>query len=67
MSDRSRLAWRGVSALDGTADPAVRDLYAVVAARVGLDQFVLTPVMVGVFFSSMALGEGKGVDEVQRR
>lgn len=53
--------------MDGTADPAVRDLYAVVAARVGLDQFVLTPVMVGVFFSSMALGEGKGVDEVQRR
>ena len=45
----------------------MRDLYAVVAARVGLDQFVLTPVMVGVFFSSMALGEGKGVDEVQRR
>ncbi|KAM0752217.1 integral membrane protein [Meredithblackwellia eburnea MCA 4105] len=40
---------------------------ALVAARVGLDQFVLTPVLVGVFFTSMSLMEGKGIEEAKRR
>lgn len=39
----------------------------VVLTRVGLDQFVLTPVLVGVFFTSMSLMEGKGIDEAKRR
>ncbi|KAM0787767.1 hypothetical protein ACM66B_003823 [Microbotryomycetes sp. NB124-2] len=38
-----------------------------VAARVGLDQFALTPVMVPVFFSSMALMEGQGVQGAKKR
>ncbi|KAK4047712.1 Protein required for ethanol metabolism [Microbotryomycetes sp. JL201] len=38
-----------------------------VMARVGLDQFALTPVMVPVFFSSMALMEGQGVQGAKKR
>lgn len=40
---------------------------AVVATRVGLDQGFLTPIMVGVFFTSMSLLEGKGLDEAKKR
>ncbi|SCV71183.1 BQ2448_2771 [Microbotryum intermedium] len=40
---------------------------ALVATRVGLDQFVLTPVLVSVFYSSMAIAEGKGLQGAQDR
>ncbi|GAA5822535.1 hypothetical protein JCM10212_004237 [Sporobolomyces blumeae] len=36
-------------------------------ARVAADQFLFTPVMVGVFFTSQTFLEGKGIDEAQRR
>ncbi|KAI5476154.1 hypothetical protein MNV49_000372 [Pseudohyphozyma bogoriensis] len=45
----------------------LKNKYALVATRVGLDQFVLTPVMVGAFFTSMSLLEGKGIEEAKRR
>ncbi|KII83865.1 hypothetical protein PLICRDRAFT_179905 [Plicaturopsis crispa FD-325 SS-3] len=38
-----------------------------VAARVGADQFVLTPAAVAFFFGSMTFLEGKGVQEAQER
>jgi len=38
-----------------------------VVARVLLDQFVLTPVAVGFFFTSMSVLEGKGLGEAERR
>ncbi|GAA5907835.1 hypothetical protein JCM5296_005798 [Sporobolomyces johnsonii] len=40
---------------------------AVVASRVCLDQFVLTPVMIGVFFGTQSLLEGKSIDQAKRR
>ncbi|KDE06585.1 hypothetical protein MVLG_03081 [Microbotryum lychnidis-dioicae p1A1 Lamole] len=40
---------------------------ALVATRVGLDQFVLTPVLVGVFYTSMALSEGYGIQGAKER
>ncbi|GAA5854271.1 hypothetical protein JCM3766R1_004142 [Sporobolomyces carnicolor] len=36
-------------------------------SRVAADQFVFTPVMVGVFFTSQTFLEGHGVQEAQRR
>lgn len=33
-----------------------------IATKVGLDQFVLTPVLVGLFFSTMSILEGKGIE-----
>ncbi|KZT58908.1 hypothetical protein CALCODRAFT_494394 [Calocera cornea HHB12733] len=38
-----------------------------VLLKVSLDQFVLTPGIVAVFFTSMALMEGQGGEEVRRR
>ncbi|SCZ99520.1 BZ3500_MvSof-1268-A1-R1_Chr3-1g06059 [Microbotryum saponariae] len=38
-----------------------------VATRVGLDQFVLTPVLVSVFYTSMALSEGQGIQGAKER
>ncbi|BGP15904.1 hypothetical protein JCM10213_003667 [Rhodosporidiobolus nylandii] len=37
------------------------------AARVALDQFVLTPVMVSVFFTAQTFLEGKGINEAKQR
>ena len=45
----------------------LRSQPAVVAARVGLDQFVLTPPLLGVFFTTMSLMEGKGVEGAKDR
>lgn len=36
-------------------------------SRVAADQFLFTPVMVGVFFTSQTFLEGKGIDEAQKR
>ncbi|EJU04360.1 hypothetical protein DACRYDRAFT_20915 [Dacryopinax primogenitus] len=38
-----------------------------VLLKVGLDQFVFTPGLIAVFFTSMTLMEGKGSEEVGRR
>ncbi|GAA5980544.1 hypothetical protein JCM11641_006675 [Rhodosporidiobolus odoratus] len=45
----------------------LKSTVATTAARVGLDQFALTPVMVGVFFTAQTFLEGKGTDEAQKR
>jgi len=45
----------------------IRSGRARVFAKVGLDQFLLTPGLVSLFFTSMTFMEGKGLDEVQRR
>lgn len=39
----------------------------VLLTRVSLDQFVLTPVLVGTFFTVQSLLEGKGLGEARRR
>lgn len=60
----------GLKAGRKTTDSRRRaDLFrrAVVLTRVGLDQFVLTPVMVSVFFSSMSLMEGKGIEGAKEK
>ncbi|KZO95523.1 hypothetical protein CALVIDRAFT_537900 [Calocera viscosa TUFC12733] len=38
-----------------------------VMLKVGLDQFILTPGIIAVFYTSMALMEGEGGEEVKRR
>lgn len=45
----------------------MQKLISDILTRVTLDQFVLTPVMVGAFFTSQALLEGKGLGEAQHR
>jgi len=40
---------------------------ALIASKVCLDQFVLTPAIVGLFFTSMTILEGKGTYEIRRR
>lgn len=45
----------------------IRSRPALIATKVGLDQFVLTPAILGVFFSSMTILEGKGTDEIRSR
>ncbi|GAA6042261.1 hypothetical protein JCM8097_000602 [Rhodosporidiobolus ruineniae] len=40
---------------------------ATTAARVAMDQVVLTPIMVGVFFTAQTFLEGKGVGEAKER
>jgi protein Mpv17 len=39
----------------------------VIGTRVALDQFILTPLMVAAFFTSQAILEGHGVEEVKHR
>ncbi|KAL8280913.1 hypothetical protein RQP46_006592 [Phenoliferia psychrophenolica] len=45
----------------------IKSKAGIVLTRVGLDQFVLTPVMVGLFFTTQAVLEGKGLGEARRR
>ncbi|GAB1520174.1 Protein required for ethanol metabolism [Rhizoctonia solani] len=40
---------------------------ALVATRVGLDQFAFAPVAVGLFFSCTGLMEGKSVEQVKQK
>lgn len=43
------------------------ELKKVIVTRVGLDQFFLTPIMVGAFYTSQALLEGQGIEEAKHR
>ncbi|KAK4697141.1 hypothetical protein P7C70_g8260, partial [Phenoliferia sp. Uapishka_3] len=45
----------------------IKSRTGIILAKVGLDQFVLTPVLVATFFTTQALMEGKGIEEAKRR
>jgi len=45
----------------------LRSKWSTIGARVGLDQFVLTPNVVAIFFTSMAVLEGKDATHIKQK